>query len=369
MDNRLTSTQKWQLAIRLLVLFSPLLLYVNLPESARNTTVLIHSIPFFILISIINLGLYYLWISATDWCQRQLSNRFSSDILMQFNWRSILLTFLISFSLALLFTKVLPVLLFGAIHVVKQIWPSLLPSRGPSPFPPMMMAYIGRANNVFSIVIMLTAFYLTISERSYRQLKDVQLKAEKLEKEALLSQFGALKSQLSPHFLFNSLSILTSLIHEDVDLSEQFIKRLSKAYRYILEQRDQDLVPLSTELDFIQAYTFLLKIRFENKFDVLIDVPQAAQLQYRIAPLTLQLLVENAVKHNRMSQREKLKVRIYVEQDWLLVENPIQARDQPEPSTGIGLSNITNRYSLLTDRPVWCGEEQGQFVVKIPLLT
>jgi len=369
MDNRLTSTQKWQLAIRLLVLFSPLLLYVNLPEQARNTATLVHIIPVFIGFSLINLLMYYFWISATDWCQRQLSNRFSSDFLMQFTWRSILVTFLISLSLAILFNKVLPLVLLGLVNLVKQIWPQLIPRQGPSPFPPAVLAYIERANNVFSIVIMLTAFYLTIGERSFRQLKDVQLKAERLEKEALLSQFEALKSQLSPHFLFNSLSILTSLIHEDVDLSELFIKRLSKAYRYILEQRDQDLVPLITELDFIQSYTFLLKIRFENKFDVIIDVPPSIQNSYRIAPLTLQLLIENAVKHNRMSLQEKLRVRVYTSEDWLIVENPIQARDQPEPSTGVGLANITNRYSLLTDRSVEFGEKEGLFVVKIPLIT
>lgn len=368
MDNRLTSTQKWQLAIRLLVLFSPLLLYVNLPEQARNTATLVHIIPVFIGFSLVNLLMYYFWISATDWCQRQLSNRFSSDFLMQFTWRSILVTFLISLTLAILFNKVLPLVLLGLVKLVKQIWPQLIPQRGPSPFPPAVLAYIERANNVFSIVIVLTAFYLTIGERSFRQLKDVQLKAERLEKEALLSQFEALKSQLSPHFLFNSLSILTSLIHEDVELSEQFIKRLSKAYRYILEQRDQDLVPLITELDFIQSYTFLLKIRFENKFDVLIDVPPAIQTSYRIAPLTLQLLIENAVKHNRMSLQEKLRVHVYVNEDWLLVENPIQARDQPEPSTGVGLANIVNRYSLLTDRPVEFGEKEDLFVVKIPLI-
>ncbi|WP_338874481.1 histidine kinase [Spirosoma sp. SC4-14] len=368
MDNRLTSTQKWQLAVRLLVLFSPLLLYINLPEQARNTATLIHIIPFFLVFSLINLLLYYLWISGIDWCQRQLSNRFGSDFLMQSDWRSILFTLALSVALAILFTQSLELILRGLAALAKLIIPSLPQERDRSPFPPVVLTYIQRANNVFSIVIVLTAFYLTISERSFRQLKDVQLKAERLEKEALLSQFEALKSQLSPHFLFNSLSILTSLIHEDIDLSEQFIKRLSKAYRYILEQRDQDLVPLMTELDFIQSYTFLLKIRFENKFDVFIDVSPPIQNSYRIAPLTLQLLIENAVKHNRMSLQEKLRVRVYTDQDWLIVENPIQVRDQPEPSTGVGLANIVNRYSLLTDRPVWFGADQGLFVVKIPLI-
>lgn len=236
------------------------------------------------------------------------------------------------------------------------------------PLPPDVFAYLQRVNNVFNLVIILSAFYLTIISRSYQQLKNVQFRAERLEKAAAVSQFEALKSQLSPHFLFNSLSILTSLIHEDVDLSEQFIKQLAKAYRYLLEQRDQDMVPLKTELDFIQAYTFLLQIRFENKFEVFIDVPQSVQNQYRIAPLSLQLVVENAVKHNRMSISERLQVRIYTDEKFLIIENPLQPRDQPEPSTGVGLTNITNRYALLTERPVWYGEQDGLFVVKIPLI-
>ncbi|GAB3697079.1 hypothetical protein GCM10027592_20870 [Spirosoma flavus] len=287
---------------------------------------------------------------------------------MGFSGKSFLFTFLIALALSVLFTQVLHQILGGIAFLVDYFGPSTAHKSHNSPFSPDVLAYMKRANNVLSIVIMLSAFYLTINLRAFQQLKDVQLKAERLEKEALLSQFEALKHQLSPHFLFNSLSILTSLIHEDVDLSEQFIKRLSKAYRYILDQRNQDLVLLKTELDFIKAYTFLLQIRFENKFEVIIDVSQESQLQCRIAPLTLQLLVENAVKHNRMSLQERLMVRIYTQDDWLVVENPVQPRDQPEPSTGVGLQNIKNRYALLTDRTIHYGEESGSFIVKIPLL-
>ena len=368
MNNRLTAKQKWQIALYLLGLFSPLLFYANLPGSAHNWTTIVQIMPFFVVFIPVNLGLYYLGITATDWSQRQLSRLFGKDILMELSGKSFLLTFVMSLILAVLFTQALHLILSSVVSVLQQSWPSLSLKSKNSPLPPEVFTYIRRVNDVFSVVIMLSAFYLTINLRAFQQLKDVQLKTERLEKEALLSQFEALKNQLSPHFLFNSLSILTSLIHEDIDLSEQFIKRLSKAYRYILEQRNQDLVLLKTELDFIKAYTFLLQIRFENKFDVLIDVPQERQLQTQIAPLTLQLLVENAVKHNRMSIQERLQVRIYTQADWLLVENPVQARDQPEPSTGVGLQNITNRYALLTNRPVSYGEEGGKFIVKIPLL-
>ncbi|QKZ14849.1 sensor histidine kinase [Spirosoma sp. KUDC1026] len=369
MQTRLTSAQKWQIALYLLGLFTPLLLYINLPDSARSWSAIIHILPFIAVFVLINLGLYYVSITVADWCQRQLSRWLGNDFLTELNGKSFFLTFVVSLVLALLFTQTLHLVLDAIAFVIHLIWPPSATQSKPSPFTPEVLTYIERAHNVFSVVIMLSAFYLTISMRAFQQLRDVQLKAERLEKEALLSQFEALKNQLSPHFLFNSLSILTSLIHEDVNLSEQFIKRLSKAYRYILEQRDQDKVLLKTELDFIQAYTFLLQIRFENKFEVQIDVPPEDQLRYWIAPLTLQLLVENAVKHNRMSLQERLLVRIYTQGDWLVVENPIQARDQPEPSTGVGLRNIVNRYTLLTDQPVTVSQEGNSFIVNIPLLT
>jgi two-component system LytT family sensor kinase len=368
MYNRLTSRQKWQLALYLLGLFSPLMMYANLPDSARNWAIITRILPFLAVFSLINLVLYYVWITAADWCQRQLFRTFGKDFLGDFSGLSLLTTLLISLALAFLYTQMLHWILDFISYMVFSTWPALIPKSKFSPLPPEVITTIQRTNNVFSVVIMLSAFYLTINIRAFQQLKNVQLKAERLEKEAILAQFEALKIQLSPHFLFNSLSILTSLVHEDADLSEQFIKQLSKAYRYLLEQRDQDLVPLRTEVDFIQSYTFLIKIRFENKFEVSIDIPENVLNTYRIAPLTLQLLVENVVKHNRMSIREPLRVNIYCENEFLVVENPLQDRDQPEPSTGVGLPNIISRYAMLTDRAIQYGPHNDSFVVKIPLL-
>ncbi|GAB3883276.1 sensor histidine kinase [Spirosoma agri] len=368
MAEQLTSGKKWQLAVRLLLLYSPLLVYVNLSDSTWQTKSIIPAVPFFLGYSVVVLVMYFIWINATDWIQRQLFNWFDDDFLQEFSWKAILTTILVSLGLAVLFVFAFQKVLGLSFTLLFYLWPSLQPKNPKLPFPPEVLAYVARANVGFSVAIMLSAFDLTINARAFQQLKNVQLRAERLEKEAVLSQFEALKNQLSPHFLFNSLSILTSLIHEDVDLSEQFIKQLSKAYRYLLEQRDQDMVSLKTELDFIQAYTFLLQIRFENKFEVLLDVPEAVQNQYRIAPLSLQLVVENAVKHNRMSIRERLQVRIYDDNEFLIVENRLQPRDQPEPSTGVGLTNISNRYSLLTEREVWYGEQHGLFIVKIPLI-
>lgn len=368
MTEKLTSRQKWQLAFQLLLLYSPLILYINLPESARNPAKLLEMMPFILGFFLIALSLYFIWITATDWIQRQLFRRFGDDFLLDLNWIALIVTMIISLVLALLYTEVFHLILSGVFKLLFQDKIANQSSKQQLPFSPEVFIYLQRVNNVFNLVIVLSAFYLTIISRSYQQLKNVQLRAERSEKEAALSQVEALKSQLSPHFLFNSLSILTSMVHEDADLSEQYIKQLAKVYRYILEQRDQELVSLKTELEFIRSYTFLLQIRFENKFQVLIDVADTKQLHCQIAPLSLQLLVENSVKHNRMSVSEPLTVRIYDDDEQLLVENPWQPRDQPELSTGVGLKNIINRYALLTNRRIEYGRKEDLFVVKIPLL-
>lgn len=202
-----------------------------------------------------------------------------------------------------------------------------------------------------------------------QRLEIMRLRAIELEKRQLLNEIALLKTQVNPHFLFNSLSILSSLVHIDAGLSEKFIDQLSRSYRYILEQKDQSLVTLRTELEFIRSYAFLLKIRFENKFDLSIQLDNNLLDQYKIAPLTLQLLVENAVKHNRMSAKEPLVVEVLTERDTLIVRNSLRPRPSPEPSTGTGLKNIISRYALLTERLVWAGEtEDGYFIVKVPLL-
>jgi LytS/YehU family sensor histidine kinase len=156
----------------------------------------------------------------------------------------------------------------------------------------------------------------------------------------------------------------------DANLSEKFIDQLSKAYRYILEQKDNDTVSLRTELDFLQSYAFLLKIRFENKFDVKVLITDHEVEKYRIAPLTLQLLVENCIKHNSMSEKEPLIVTILIKDDYLVVTNPVRPRSELERSnsTKIGLANIKNRYQLLNKNPVRIEQGEEVFTVKIPLL-
>ena len=219
-------------------------------------------------------------------------------------------------------------------------------------------------------LLLLALFLLSRMLRFQRNSQLFQLKSEQLEKQQLVNEISILKTQVNPHFLFNSLSILSSLVRVDPDLSERFIDQLSRSYRYILEQKDQTLVTLRTELLFIESYSFLLKIRFENKFKVDIQLPDHILDKYKIAPLTLQLLIENAVKHNRMSVSEPLIITVsFEEPEMLIIKNKLQPRSTPSVSTGIGLQNIMNRYTLLTNRSVWAGEANDHFVVKIPLIT
>jgi hypothetical protein len=241
--------------------------------------------------------------------------------------------------------------------------PGLLP-------PPRLWIAVGRANYALTFVISISIFYLILNRKSHFRMRQMEIQAEQLKKENALAQFNALKNQISPHFLFNSLSILSSLVHVDANLSEKFIDQLSKAYRYILEQQDNDTVYLKTELEFIESYAFLLKIRFENKFDVKIFITEQEAEKYRVAPLTLQLLIENCVKHNRMSEKEPLTVTILRKDDYLVVRNPIRPRSEIEriTSTGIGLANIKNRYQLLTKSPVQIDRDEELFTVKIPLI-
>ncbi|MBC7571127.1 MAG: histidine kinase [Spirosoma sp.] len=370
---RLTGRQKWQLAVSVFVVYWPIRLYVNIssPAWAFRAT----RIPFFVLEIVLSLLFFFLWISITEWIQRRLFRWFGDGFLLEFRIPDQLATLLIASIIAMGFNFGFYTIARSVNGMIEEQFPAFRvtpPPRAAALDLPVVRQYSreqrARVNNGLTVMALLSAFYLAANRRTNRRLEDVQLRAERLEKEALQAQFAALKSQVNPHFLFNSLSILSSLVYADAELSERFIDQLSKAYRYILEQKDNERVPLKTELAFIQAYRFLLNIRFENKFDVVIDVPEDVQQRRSIAPLTLQLLVENAVKHNRMSAKEPLQVHIFVAGDCLVVQNNRQLRPQSETSTGLGLQNIINRYALLTDSPVHVQEREESFVVKIPLI-
>jgi sensor histidine kinase YesM len=363
----LTTGQKVRLALSVLVIYWPVRLYQNV--SGWTPDLLTQKLPYLVVEGVLSCCFLMGWVYLIDLLHQRLMSRFGRERTGELRTSAQLLLLLTASGMAVLFNIGFHSVYLRMDYKLARQFPTLDQAQErPQHSDEHDFGLRKRMNNGLVFMALLSAFYLTTNRRSIRRIEQLQLDAERMEKEAVQAQFDALKNQINPHFLFNSLSILSSLVDTDTRLAGQFINRLSKAYRYILEQRDNERVSLQTELDFIAAYTFLLMLRFEDKLFVDIDVPPDARDHYAIAPLTLQLLVENAVKHNLLSEEEPLRVSIALAGDYLRVANLIQPRPDREASTGIGLQNITNRYKLLTDKPVWIGEEAGEFIVKLPLL-
>ena len=181
------------------------------------------------------------------------------------------------------------------------------------------------------------------------------------------AKFESLKNQLDPHFLFNSLNVLTSLIGENPQQAERFTTKLSKVYRYVLEQRNKDLVPIEEELKFAKTYMELLGMRFEEA--VQFNIPDnISNNELKIVPLSLQLLLENAVKHNVVSTSKPLTINIYEEGSYLIITNNVNPKEAIGKSTKIGLQNIADRYGLITDKGVKIENNNKLFRVSLPLL-
>ncbi len=193
------------------------------------------------------------------------------------------------------------------------------------------------------------------------------LRAERQEKEYILSRYETLKNQVNPHFLFNSLNTLASLIYEDQDLAELFISKLTKVYRYVLEHKQEIVVSLEEEMNFMRNYVFLQQIRFGDSLKLQLEVGDIHLPQF-IPPLTIQLLVENAIKHNIVSREQPLFISIYIEDNFLVIKNNFQRRIEKVNSTGIGLQNLRERYGFLSkDQPLFFIED-GYYYSKVPLL-
>lgn len=181
------------------------------------------------------------------------------------------------------------------------------------------------------------------------------------------AKFESLKSQIDPHFLFNSLNVLTSLISENPNQAEKFTTKLSKVYRYVLEQRNKDLIPLTEEINFAKTYMELLEMRFEDA--VRFEIPSTvSDERLKIVPLSLQLLLENALKHNVVSSSKPLTIRIYEENNYLIIENNINPKETIGKSTRVGLRNIADRYGLITKQRVIIENNNKIFRVSLPLL-
>ncbi|PRP66306.1 histidine kinase [Nonlabens agnitus] len=201
----------------------------------------------------------------------------------------------------------------------------------------------------------------------YKELQKSKIKEQKVIAGSATAQFDALKNQLDPHFLFNSLNVLVSLIEENPEAAVHFTTSLSKVYRYVLEQRGKGLVSLEEELAFARTYVRLLKMRFEDSLDI--SIPDSvSNPDLQMVPLSLQLLIENAVKHNTISDSQPLKLSIYEDGNQLVVENNLHEKAVVKNSTGVGLNNIASRYALLTTDQMTIEKNKEYFKVSLPLL-
>jgi sensor histidine kinase YesM len=217
-----------------------------------------------------------------------------------------------------------------------------------------------------AIVFLILGMLLTSSIEFFRNWKKSVIMQEELKREQLILQYETLKSQVNPHFLFNSLNSVTSLIKTDPDKAIVFIKKLSEVFRYVLEQKDNEIATVEAELNFIESYIYMQKIRFGENLIVNIDVPDKHRY---IIPLSLQMLIENAIKHNVISREFPLTIGIIsINEKYIAVSNNL--RKKPALNTGsIGLENIKSRYRYFTSNPVIVREDEMNFVVEIPFIT
>lgn len=225
-----------------------------------------------------------------------------------------------------------------------------------------------RQSRSLILTMLLITYAFQSGLNSFRIMQQARQEAIRLQKEFVQAQFESLKNQLNPHFLFNSLSVLSSLVHIDPDLSEQFIEKLSKAYRYFLEQREKETVPLQTELDFAETIAFLFTVRFPKKLIIDIQKPTTPTTD-TIPPLATFLLIEHAITHSVMSAQKPLKIRLFTSNDHTLhIEHPWQPRPNEMPVSDMALQSLSERYQYLTDRTPFIGLVNDMYVAQLPLL-
>ena len=207
---------------------------------------------------------------------------------------------------------------------------------------------------------------LLLANRSIQNTLKLQQEAAALQKENNTARYTALQNQLNPHFLFNSLNTLIAEIEYNPDNAVRFTKNLSSVYRYVLQSQDKTLVSLGEELEFLDSYLFLPKVRLGDCISCVCDIP-ADLTEAMLPPLTLQLLVENVIKHNTITSARPMKIDIFVQDDRLVVANLVQPRKSKE-SSGIGLKNLSNRCKLMLGEEIRALHEKEMFIVKVPLL-
>lgn len=221
---------------------------------------------------------------------------------------------------------------------------------------------------IWLIATLFISFLVYNLIKSILKKQENKIKVQKIIAGTANAKFESLKNQIDPHFLFNSLNVLSSLIEENPKNAQRFTTSLSKIYRYVLEQKDKELVFVCEELAFAKTYMDLLKMRFENSLSC--ELPSGnIDTEAKVVPLSLQLLLENAVKHNIISEQKPLHIKVCLEDNFLVIQNNFQKKEVLQDRQGVGLDNIISRYGIITNRKVKIEQTESQFIVKIPILT
>ncbi len=221
-------------------------------------------------------------------------------------------------------------------------------------------------SSLYTIIISFNISLIFTAIGFFKAWKKAVAKAEELNVEMMAYRYEALRNQINPHFLFNSFNVLSDLVYADQSMAVKFINQLSDLFRYVLDSRDKELVSLKDELEFMNSYIYLLKTRFEDKLVLEIEIEAASD--ELIVPMTLQLLVENAVKHNEVSEAFPLHIHIRRNETYLEVENTLRLKKVGEDSKNTGLKNIIQQFSYFTERPIEVIDSDGKFLVRVPIL-
>ena len=253
-------------------------------------------------------------------------------------------------NILILFFGVLLLTVFGGIFEYGGLLPRQL-------FMTTLFLYV-----IVMFILLLLSRVVIVTEEVQRNIRE----KEQARQEALYHQLEALRNQVNPHFLFNALNSLNALIRQDSDKAPVFVDKLSWLLRQSLQHSEEDFVSLKEELDYLEAYIFLQKERFGKKLDVTVDIPEDWNRK-NLPSFSLQLLVENAIKHNIVSEKEPLKINIYTEDQFVIVHNLIKKRRDVVESTGHGLNSVSKRFLHFNEKEVLITETENDFIVKLPM--
>ncbi len=310
---------------------------LSIPKIAERHFNLYETVANFVLTTLFALFVwYYNMYTLPAYSRKDIAHGFSVKRLV----KNLALGLLVMFLLASLQQFILTHLPFGATMVMVEV-------RG--------------------ILITITFYmFIQLLYQSYHN-QQVSIELERSKMDNLGAQYELLKQQVNPHFLFNSLNTLKYMVESRDEHTVEFVLKLSDFYRFTLESRKLNLIKLGEELKIMDAYVFLLKARFEEGIDLSVDIDPQLQ-QTWIPPFTLQLLVENCIKHNVVSLERPLQIKIFSEGDFIVVQNQIQLKRTPEASTGMGLENINQRYTHLLDKKIIIQPNDTLFTIKLPVI-